>query len=373
LPEAAEGFAMNMNPKLRPLWIRLLLTVAASGALVYKALHLPTSILPRDLQSVITNWEYETFWMVIKSRFTKAYIDQPCYFQMPQVIESKADVAPEFQLSPEELNRFYKDGYLGPFDAFSADEMKQFKAELDVNENTVSETYGFVTPRDRHFEMPSMWRHFQSPAITERIAQILGPDLLVWRTQNFYKRKGAPTIQWHQASTFLCEDYQDPALYPQDRSEIFQITVWIAVDDATPANGCMRFAPGTHNSIKAANFGGDERFFNTMYTLDFDHDAQPLVEVPVKSGQFILFTERCVHGSGPNFAGDRLSFNMRVIPTDVAVYTDKKYYRSVYQGGKYHLDKWGVAVLRGEDRHQLSRTVSQQELERVGHAGRRAA
>ncbi len=110
-----------------------------------------------------------------------------------------------------------------------------------------------------------------------------------------------------------------------------------------------------------------------MYTLDFNQDAQPLVEVPVKSGQFILFTERCVHGSGPNFAGDRLSFNMRVIPTDVATYTDKKYYRSVYQGGKYYLDKWGVAVLWGEDRHQLSRRVSQEDLEQVGHAERRAA
>ena len=99
---------MNMNPKVRPLWKRLLLTIAASGALVYKALHLPTSILPRDLRSIITNWEYETFWMLVKSRFTKAYIDQPCYFQMPQVIEPKVEVAPEYRLSQQELRAFYE-------------------------------------------------------------------------------------------------------------------------------------------------------------------------------------------------------------------------------------------------------------------------
>ncbi len=364
---------MNMNPKLRPLWQRLLLMVAVSGALAYKALRLPTSILPRDFRSIITNWEYETFWMLLKSRFTKAYIDQPCYFKMPDLIKSKADVAPEHRLSPHELRSFYERGFIGPFDAFTPEQMSEFKRELEANEETVSETYNFVTPRDRHFEMPRMWNYFKSPAITERIAQILGPDLLVWRTQIFYKRKGAPSIQWHQASTFLCEDYQDPALFPADRSEIFQLTVWIAVDDATPENGCMRFAPGTHDSIKSAKFGGDEGFFNTMYTLDFDQDAQSLVEVPVKAGQFILFTERCVHGSGPNLTGDRLSFNMRVIPTDVPVYTGKKYYRSVYQGGKYHLDKWGVALLRGEDRHQLSRTIPPEELERSGHSDRRAA
>jgi hypothetical protein len=41
----------------------------------------------------------------------------------------------------------------------------------------------------------------------------------------------------------------------------------------------------------------------------------------------------------------------------VAALTGKEKYRSVYNGGKYHLKNWGVALLRGEDRYQLSRTV----------------
>ena len=78
----------------------------------------------------------------------------------------------------------------------------------------------------------------------------------------------------------------------------------------------------------------------------------------MKAGQFIIFTERCIHGSRPTrptVIG--LAFNMRVIPTNVPALTNKKKYRSVYNGGKYHLDKWGVALLRGEDRYKLSRTV----------------
>ena len=54
---------------------------------------------------------------------------------------------------------------------------------------------------------------------------------------------------------------------------------------------------------------------------------------------------------------------MRVIPTSIPVYPNKKYYRSVYNGGKYFLDQWGVALLRGEDHHQLSRTISPEALE----------
>ena len=96
------------------------------------------------------------------------------------------------------------------------------------------------------------------------------------------------------------------------------------------------------------------------------------MEVPVRAGQFILFTERCIHGSGPNQTDrHRLAFNCRVIPTSVPVYPNKRKYRSVYNGGKYHLDKWGVALLRGEDRHQLSRTIAASAL--GGEPPRRAA
>jgi non-heme Fe2+,alpha-ketoglutarate-dependent halogenase len=87
------------------------------------------------------------------------------------------------------------------------------------------------------------------------------------------------------------------------------------------------------------------------------------VLLPVKAGQFIIFTERCIHGSGPNTTDHhRLAFNMRVIPTHVPAYTNKKSYRSVYNGGKYNLDEWGVAVLRGEDRLRLSRAISPEAL-----------
>lgn len=358
---------MNFHPKVRPLWQRLIIMVPLSMLMVYKFLHLPRWILPRDLKSIVTNWDYQTFGMLLKSRITKAYIDQPCYFKMPEKIEPKIDAAPEFRLSQKELEAFYRDGFCGPFDAFAPEEMLDFKTELLEMENTTSKTYGFETPRDRHFENPRLWNYMKEPAIMERVAQIMGPDLLCWRSQIFYKGPKAPAIQWHQASTFMVEDYQDPAIYPPNLDEMFQLTVWVAVDDSNHENGCLRFAPGTHNSIKPVKFGGDESFYNANYTLEFDKDAQPVVEVTAKPGQFIIFAERCIHGSAANTTDRyRLAFNTRIIPTNVPAYTNKKYYRSVYNGGKYHLDNWGVALLRGEDRYQLSRTIPAEELEQDG-------
>ena len=355
---------MNMSPKVRPLWLRVPLMIGTVILWAYKALHLPRFILPRDLKSVVTNWEHEMFWVLIKSGFNRAYIDQPSYFKMPTSFAPKAKVAPPFQLSEQEIRKFYETGFLGPFDAFSHDEMMDFKKEVLALEKTKSQTYGFVTPRDRHFESPRLWNYMKCPAITERCAQILGPDLLVWRSQYFYKGPKAPAIQWHQASTFMVEDYQDPGIFPPDRSEVFQITVWAAIDDSTPEKGCMRFACGTHDRIRTIKFGGDEGFYEAAYTLDFRESDQPCVEVPVMAGQFIMFIERCIHGSGPNTTDQhRLAFNMRVIPTHVPAYTNKKYYRSVYNGGKYNLDQWGVALLRGEDRHRVSRAIPPADLE----------
>ncbi len=349
---------MNLHPKVRPLWQRAIILPVLTILLIYKALHLPKRILPRDIRAIVTNWHYSMFWILIKSGLTRAYIDEPCAFKIPDSFAPRATVDPAYGMSNQEIEQFYQNGFIGPFDAFSREEMADFRNEMLAVENEKSKTYGFVTPRDRHLEMPRLWEYMNHPAIVERAAQLLGPDLLCWRTQMFYKGPGSPAIQFHQASTFMVEDYLDPAIYPARLDEMFQLTVWIAVDDAVPANGCMQFVRGTHNRVHTIKFGGEEGFYNANFSLEFDRDPQRVMTVPVKSGQFIIFTERCIHGSPANTTDrHRLAFNMRIVPTNVAALTNKEKYRSVYNGGKYHLKNWGVALLRGEDRYKLSRTV----------------
>ncbi|MEW4487653.1 phytanoyl-CoA dioxygenase family protein [Thalassoglobus sp. JC818] len=364
---------MNLKPKIRPLWQRALAIPSLAGVMGYKAAGLPTFFLPRALRSIINNWHYSQFSMLLKSGLTRAYIDEPCEFKVPEKVTPKAKVAPEFQLSEDQLKSFYENGFIGPFDAFTREEMADFREEMLREEKAVSPTYNFVTPRDPHFHMPRVWSYMKSPAITERVAQILGEDLLVWRSQFFYKGPKAPAIQWHQASTFMVEDYLDPAIFPPNLNEMFQLTVWVAVDDSTYENGCIEFLKGSHEKVRTIKFGGQDGFYEANFTLEHDYPSDRIVKLPVKSGQFIIFTERCIHGSGPNTTDrHRLAFNMRVIPSNVPVYTDKEKYRSVYNGGKYSLKNWGVSVLRGEDKYQLSRTRQPQTVEEAQQQ-RRAA
>ena len=304
------------------------------------------------------------FWVLLKSGFTRAYIDQPCYFKMPTSFAPKAKVAPQFQLSEKEIRTFYERGYLGPFEAFSHNEMMDFKKEVLRIEKEKSQTYGWATPRDRHFESPRLWNYMKTPAITERCAQLLGPDLLVWRSQYFYKGPKSPAIQWHQASTFMVEDYQDPGIFPPDRSQIFQITVWVAIDDAPSEKGCLRFAEGTHGTVRTIKFGGDEGFYNAAYTLDFRESDQPASKC--RSRPASSSVHRALHprlGSEPDRRTSPGVQHAGRCRRNVPAYTNKKSYRSVYNGGKYNLDKWGVALLRGEDKYRLSRAIPPDDLE----------
>lgn len=356
---------MNMAPKPRALWKRLLIVIGLSFLLAWKLLRLPTIIFPSSLRSVIRNWTIPMFAVVIRSLVTRAFIDQTCSYRQPASYRPRVEVDPQYRMSEREIRSFHERGFVGPFDAFSREAMQEFRHELLAVKDTNSRTYQFATPRDRHFEMPRLMEFLRSPPIVERAAQLLGPDLLCWRSQIFYKTAGADKIQWHQASTFMVEDYLDPAIFPRHRDELFQLTVWVAVDDATLENGCLEFVRGSHDRIRTINFGGAkaEGFYQANFDLEFDHDPTRVSKLEVKAGQFILFTERCIHGSSANRSQrDRLAFNFRVIPTDVAVYPNKDRYRSVYNGGKYELENWGVVQLRGQDTHGLSRTLDVDRL-----------
>jgi len=80
---------MNLHPKERPLWQRAIALPVLTMLLIYKVLHLPRFILPRDIKAIVTNWDVRVFWVLISSGLTRAYIDQPCEFTVLDNCEPK--------------------------------------------------------------------------------------------------------------------------------------------------------------------------------------------------------------------------------------------------------------------------------------------
>lgn len=314
--------------------------------------------------SAFAAWEREflRYWTprmlrtFVESNGQRVFIDQDCTLRRDVPTAPLADVDARWRLTDAELAQFYRDGFIGPLTAISPAEMDVFRAELDAELARPSKTFGFQTVRDRHFDMPSMVELFRNPAITERLAQLLGPNLVMWRSQVFPQPPGAPAVTWHQASTYMVENYKRPLLEPADAGRLFQLTVWIAVDEATRENGCMQFVPGTHWSIRTARRGGAEGFFEARFRLEVDPDTEPVVDMELAPGQFVIFTERSVHGSPGNpSARRRMGVNFRAIRPDTVVYRDMTEHTAAHIRQVWSLAEWGVYVLRGRNEPAVNR------------------
>ena len=62
---------------------------------------------------------------------------------------------------------------------------------------------------------------------------LVGPDARLYWDQSVYKRPhGAEPVLWHQDNGYT---YIEPQAY---------LTVWVALTDATPENGCVQVLPG---------------------------------------------------------------------------------------------------------------------------------
>lgn len=94
--------------------------------------------------------------------------------------------------------------------------------------------------------------------------------------------------------------HQDMAYWPET-PDTRTATVWLAIDDSTVENGCMRFVPATiHEPALRPHvpmFGGR----GTSHALGTElGDDDAVVVMPIKRGDCTVHSERVMHGSGGN-------------------------------------------------------------------------
>ncbi|MBK6313572.1 MAG: phytanoyl-CoA dioxygenase family protein [Blastocatellia bacterium] len=264
-------------------------------------------------------------------------------------------------LSHDQTAFFQANGYVGPFD-LDAPELVAAARKL-IDEECVEKTspvYGVVSRRDWHLVARPIYDLCSQPAIVERLASLLGPDILLWRTQMFYKKPGDGETLWHQDYNFP-GPFRVPSIDPP-----VTITAWIALDDATIENGCVELIAGSHleGRLETVKDAGTEGIFGRNYRL-----ARPIggddvmAKMTIKAGQFFLFSNLTVHGSGPNNSElTRLGIGARFTSTDVRVYPGVS-----IDGQGMSLDNYGCVLVRGENRFEHNRMRVPPELSsRIG-------
>ena len=106
--------------------------------------------------------------------------------QLAAHIVSAADSA---ALSAAEVERFRRDGYLGPYSLCSPSEMGALRPAIE----RVLETDPPVShnrAHNRHLDSRALYDLATDPAIIGRMVALYGPDLLLWRTNFFVKNRG---------------------------------------------------------------------------------------------------------------------------------------------------------------------------------------
>ncbi|MGI9601020.1 MAG: phytanoyl-CoA dioxygenase family protein [Acidimicrobiales bacterium] len=137
--------------------------------------------------------------------------------------------------------------------------------------------------------------------------------------------------------------HQDMAYWP-DTPDTRTATFWLAIDDSTVENGCMRFVPSTNHETALRphqpQFG--DRGESHALGTDLLPTDEP-VPVPISRGDVTVHNERVMHGSGGNHtAGFRRAYILALRSADtVAIERELGFTHSHNDDGQV-LDRVGV-------------------------------
>jgi non-haem Fe2+, alpha-ketoglutarate-dependent halogenase len=300
----------------------------------------------------------------------------------------------QYALTVEERAQFDRDGFIGPFDLYEPEEMVSHMRALRLPlMNTKNQVYSpekafagatNLSSYDRHLDVDFLADHIARSEIVDRVASVLGPDVLCWRSEFFPKYPGDEGTDWHQADNFSHADKTNKPqiVWPEDATFGGTITVWTAFTDATVENGCLQFIPGSHKTMnydesKAMDYDADvinaktkngvrRGFYGYDYRQlqkdpDWEPDELSAKSMVMRRGQFIMFWSTLMHASLPNNSPKtspqamRLGYTGRYVPNAVRVYP----YSDVLEefGGQAKLEQFGCIQVAGHDVYHHNRIL----------------
>lgn len=259
---------------------------------------------------------------------------------------------------------FDENGYMGPFKLYSPEEAdakwQQIRIELLDKSNAI---YGDNAMNyDRHLDIKLLSDIVSHPGIVGRVQQVLGPNVLCWRTEWFPKYPGGEATAWHQAESFVAFEGESKLVPTAEHSGSWELTVWFTFTEATRETACMKAIPKTHRTWffdESRNVQYDPTDTAGFYGYDFEKlkidpnwqpDESDAVHFEMHAGEMLMFTSRCLHASEPNTSKDktRMALAIRYVPTDVKVYANQGS-QYTHFGETFPLDKYATMLVGGED------------------------
>ena len=129
------------------------------------------------------------------------------------------------------------------------------------------------------------------PRLVAMVEDMIGPGVSVYFSQIFFKPpEGGGPKPAHQDNYYFGPD--DPEGL---------VTAWIALDDATLANGCLYFAEGTHRGPVYSHVSPPDEPYNLQLPAEV-LARHPATAAPVPRGGVSFHHGNTFHFSGPNLS-----------------------------------------------------------------------
>lgn len=206
--------------------------------------------------------------------------------------------------------QFEQDGYVIVRDVIDGDLVRE---SLDHIEWLLENNPG-TRPEHLHHTLvnqdPFWVRLISDDRLLDVAEQFIGPNIALFASHYICKSPGdGQAVLWHQ----------DGSYWPLAPMEV--ISLWLAIDESTPENGCMRVIPRTHTmDLQALEERHD---VPNVLESGIDEglvDESKAVNLILKPGDVSIHHPNIIHGSNPNDSEKwRRALTIRYIPTTTRV------------------------------------------------------
>jgi len=215
-------------------------------------------------------------------------------------------------LTPEQIAFFRENGYLVVENAVSADQLRRLqddftgwvddsrgrdsawgetvngKARFDLEPGHNAETPALRRVNAPHEVSDAYFEVMADSAMTDMVADLIGPDVKLHHTKVNSKLPGAATaVKWHQDFPFT----------PHTNDDL--VTALLMVDEVTEENGPLEVWAGTHKG-DIHSLWHDGVFTGVVSSEVTEAALRHRSVCTGKAGSVCLMHTRLLHGSAPN-------------------------------------------------------------------------
>lgn len=221
--------------------------------------------------------------------------------------------------------QYERDGFVTVHDVLDADLVEEGRRHIQW----LLDKHPGTRPEQLHHSLmtddPFWVRLVSDPRLLDVAAQFIGPDIALFASHYIAKRPyDGQAVLWHQ----------DGSYWPLDPMEV--VTMWLALDDSTPENGCMRVVPGTQK-LGLQEMKPRTEIDNVLSSGMDDKlvDETRAIDIVLRAGGLSMHHPNIVHGSNANTSPKwRRGLTIRYIPTSTRIVADHQWPSAFLLRGK---------------------------------------